>query len=428
MRVSAGLFMNESQFLEAVFEQLQLSFVQSEQPQLLVEKICHYAARLDLEARSLVLIVDDAHELGAEVLGLIAQLQEKCVDSSIHVLLFGENQLKSMLHSTLNDDSLERLAEFELEGLDCSETADYIRFKLAGAGFDKALPLPGGVIDEIASSSDGLPGAINTLAADALVSAVMGDQQLAESGGFWVRELQHKYWAMAGTLVLVLVATLIFWKRGAPLDASGALLASTVVNGSNSIQVPINSEPVARVESSDQPQPVRQLQAGTAESVARQITSPAEGQDQGDRDQRVESLYQESPADAAIETVVETDVEAVDFDKKQESTVAVTTAEDVSEFENGLLRSSPQNYSVQILGSSSEENVQNFIAKLATGNGYGYFETLHQGQRWYVVLLGNFPNRDAATRAISGLPMSLQTLQPWVRTLSGIQADIRQLN
>jgi DamX protein len=58
----------------------------------------------------------------------------------------------------------------------------------------------------------------------------------------------------------------------------------------------------------------------------------------------------------------------------------------------------------------------------------GYFETLFTGQPWFVAVYGNFGGRSAATQAIRELPGSLRSLQPWVRSMGDIQADIRQLN
>ena len=61
---------------------------------------------------SLILIIDDAHELSAEVLQLLTKLLDSSVDSSIHALLFGENQIDSLLQRILTADEQERLAIF----------------------------------------------------------------------------------------------------------------------------------------------------------------------------------------------------------------------------------------------------------------------------------------------------------------------------
>ena len=141
VKVVATLFMNQNQFLETLQGALGFKLRDSTDTNSSIEQICRYAAELDLEARSLILIIDDAHELSAEVLQLLMKLLDSSVDSSIHALLFGENQIDSLLQRILTADAQERLAVFPLDGFASDETQEYIRFKLATARFTKELPI-----------------------------------------------------------------------------------------------------------------------------------------------------------------------------------------------------------------------------------------------------------------------------------------------
>ena len=80
------------------------------------------------------------------------------------------------------------------------------------------------------------------------------------------------------------------------------------------------------------------------------------------------------------------------------------------------------------MGSRSESSVQEFVQYEADFDNSGYFETRFQDRPWFVVVLGNFEERNAAVEAIDDLPQSLRTLQPWIRTLGDIQSDIRRLH
>ena len=171
VKVAATLFMNQNQFLETLQDALGFKRTGSSDSNSSIEQICSYAAELDLEARSLILIIDDANELSAEVLQLLTKLLASCVDSSIHALLFGENQLDNLLQNTLTIDEQERLAVFPLDGFASDETQEYIRFKLATARFTKELPIDGGTVGAIHNSSRGMPGAINSLVVYALNAA-----------------------------------------------------------------------------------------------------------------------------------------------------------------------------------------------------------------------------------------------------------------
>ena len=241
IKVAATLFMNQDQFLETLQDALEFKPAHSSDSDSGVEQICRYATELDLEARSLILIIDDAHELSAEVLQLLTKLLESCVDSSIHALLFGENQLDSLLQSTLTIDAQERLAVFPLDGFASDETQEYIRFKLATARFTKELPIDGGIIGAIHNSSRGMPGGINRLVADALNAAAPANElddflgiapifsgDTNEQVDEYVRiealedyepgeeenavvSIQPKYWFAAAALVVLLSGTLLFW-------------------------------------------------------------------------------------------------------------------------------------------------------------------------------------------------------------------------
>ena len=95
-------------------------------------------------------------------------------------------------------------------------------------------------------------------------------------------------------------------------------------------------------------------------------------------------------------------------------------------FERVLLNYPVSHYIVQVLGSRSETNVQNFLDQEVIVGTKGYFETRYQDKPWFVVVFGNFNTRDTASAAIDQLPASLQERNPWVRSLSGIQEEIRQ--
>jgi len=51
-------------------------------------------------------------------------------------------------------------------------------------------------------------------------------------------------------------------------------------------------------------------------------------------------------------------------------------------------------------------------------------QTRYKGNPWFVVVYGQFKDRDAAQAASASLPSALAKLKPWARTSQGIQADI----
>ena len=459
VKVAATLFMNQNQFLETLQDALEFKPTGSLDSNSGVEQICRYAAELDLEARSLILIIDDAHELSAEVLQLLTKLLERCVDSNIHALLFGENQLDNLLQSTLTIDAQERLVVFPLDGFASDETQEYIRFKLATARFTKELPIDSGIVGAIHKSSHGMPGAINSLVVDALNAAApvsepdefadiapiysgdriaQGDEHETiealegynrEEKGIPVESIQSRYWFAAAALVVLLTGTLLFWDTGPRETESIPITVAVTPKATQVIEV----EPVTELPAAVPAQPaavevvIAQVEELPVSEVADFDESnlvatasieevvAAESVPGANNGAEINDSQIVVPAEVA-EPIV--DVAVV------EETALIATA---SPFVEQLLQALPENYAVQLLASHSEANISEFVKQLNGDHLAGYFETRYQGKPWFVAVLAAFDDRDKAARAISSLPAKLRANEPWVRSVAGIQTDILQL-
>ena len=472
VRVAATLFMNQGQFLDALQSSLSFKPAPGLDTEFAINQICQYAAELDLEARSLIIIIDDAHELSAEVLQLLTKLLDSCVDSSIHALLLGERQLDNLLQNTLTNEAQDRLAVFPLDGFASDETHDYIRFKLATAGFNKEMPLEGGVVGAIHNASQGMPGAINGLIANALnaaapavavapapsigaPTAVMDElddidefgpltsgerfagiddieqfeglhaSERLESGDedgaadmqlTWLAGVQPRYLSAAAILLVLLTGTLLFW------DASPRV--------TESLPIPVAIAPAAIPPVQDEPEliptSIAETPAAVAVVAAAAITETANAVSSAPVDAIIAeavSVEENEPVQVAAPEAVAKVVEQVAEVPVLEATPVLAEA---SAFEGLLLQEAPESFAVQLSASRSEANISAFVGKLAGTQPVGYFETRHQGGPWFVAVLAPFSDRDQATRAISALPEKMRSNQPWIRSVAGIQTDIRE--
>jgi len=472
VRVAATLFMNQGQFLDALQSSLSFKPAPGLDTEFAINQICQYAAELDLEARSLIIIIDDAHELSAEVLQLLTKLLDSCVDSSIHALLLGERQLDNLLQNTLTNEAQDRLAVFPLDGFASDETHDYIRFKLATAGFNKEMPLEGGVVGAIHNASQGMPGAINGLIANALnaaapavavapapsigaPAAVMDElddidefgpltsgerfagiddieqfeglhaSERLESGDedgaadmqlTWLAGVQPRYLSAAAILLVLLTGTLLFW------DASPRV--------TESLPIPVAIAPAAIPPVQDEPEliptSIAETPAAVAVVAAAAITKTANAVSSAPVDVIIAeavSVEENEPVQVAAQEAVANVVEQVAEVPVLEATPVLA---EVSAFEGLLLQEAPESFAVQLSASRSEANISAFVGKLAGTQPVGYFETRHQGGPWFVAVLAPFSDRDQATRAISALPEKMRSNQPWIRSVAGIQTDIRE--
>ncbi|MCW8885340.1 MAG: AAA family ATPase [Motiliproteus sp.] len=92
--------------------------------------------------------------------------------------------------------------------------------------------------------------------------------------------------------------------------------------------------------------------------------------------------------------------------------------------ERELMSWKPSGYTLQMLGARKELSVIQFIRAQANKEQFYYFSTTYKGKPWYVIVYGNYPNRDAAISAVSKLPKKLRQKKPWPRSIKGVQDDI----
>lgn len=81
-----------------------------------------------------------------------------------------------------------------------------------------------------------------------------------------------------------------------------------------------------------------------------------------------------------------------------------------------------QSYTIQLLGSHSEQAIRNFINIHKISSQVSYFKTRLNGKNWYVLVYGHYSSKDKASTAIAKLPNTLRQLQPWPRRF----VDIKQ--
>ena len=486
--ITATLFMNQAQFLDAVGKQLpkHKHISAAPNPEVSVARLKQFSAELDLEAQSLILIVDDAQELGSEVLELIESLVQRSGKSCVQVILFGERQLRNLLQNTLTDETQAELVQFELPGLTTEDTLEYLQITLGTAGLKTPLPFSGRIVGEIQNLSNGMPAAINALAADFLMSGAVvtpdnllaepedvptgkissfnahdhmqfdldiADVEAGEESLYADTEQEHqaehadvravllayaanyRYALAASALSVVLVLTLLGWNTGTPPTSgiSPAAVASNPGTGNaNRIQL---APPVAAAVTADRLAAV----AVATESPANALNVPEPVSAIAVPDTPVEladsvTVAEDAgpsgpPAQIALApgpATITPDIKAPEVTALVKPAPAASAK--LSAYEQQLLNFAAGSYTLQILGSHSEANVREFIAGKSLSELHGYYETRLQDKPWFVVVAGNYKDRAAAAAMIEQLPNALRDMQPWIRMVGDIQRDIRQLN
>ena len=371
--VAVDLFTTDTQLLGAILRELGIN--PPSEPGGGLDSLSEHTINLNRDGKSILLLIDNAHELGPGCLRLVERLLANRW-SALHLVLLGEDQLADMLQARLRERYRAGLAIHQLKPLNRVETAEYIHLKLARAGNDRKLSMTSQAALDMLQQCGGLPGKINALTAAMLDRQAQANAGHASRGPHAARrrppprgaqtkpaqqverpEIHYLWQAFALSIVLAVV---VLW-------------------------------PVETPESSASPPPPAQAQ---------RIALPASA----------------GPPSAATASAA----------NRTGSGAAVGGNEfpTLSRFELLLLDTPADHFTVQLVGASSEESVLEFIASAQLGGVHGYYETRQGRDPWFVVVDGVYSDWEAAMEARSRLARSFGENGPWIRRVSNVHAEI----
>lgn len=422
--VQASLFLSREQLLETVCKHLQIHAPPGTRADRLADAILHRAQALSNQSRVLQLVIDDAHELEADVLTAVLDLAANQADASglggdgIKVVLFGEPSLVQILEPLLDRKSV----TLQLAPLADADAIEYIRFKLRAAGHAGELPIAESELALRLQPARGIPRAVSELASKAFGEPPDAQPVVARLA-FPERHLVATS-ALFGLLMVVLFFTVGGEDAPAPPE-----LSDVAAFGGGRIQVPLNLNGAVAGGAAAVEVQAPELAVGSPLSAAAAAPEPAPTT-------QVVAVSpppsEPSPAPASPPPAVVGNAEVPapvapsgGGRNAQPDAPAAEAARPVTGVER-LLALPGTRYTLQLLGSQSEANARAFIAGNGGDQKLAYFESRYQDKPWFVVVYGDYPDRDSARAAIGGLSAKLRDLQPWARSLAEVQADIRK--
>lgn len=457
-RTRASMLTSPSQLLQEMFKAFVLDFPAQASIAQLKQVLAQYFHAVQNQSRSIVLIVDDAHELGDDAFSLLTKLAlSENAGGTFHLILVGQVSLLDMLDYTCpqkegqNQFTSIRLPEFNLD-----ETRNYLRYRLNAVGFNdldpaRALPFSNRQVEKIQKLSAGVPAAINQIAGDMLFSrgnrlAWLGSlPQLASVG------IPRNYAYAAGVLVLILIVSFLFGGDDRPVETAQRQItlpspvpqAISVVtpealpedeeiplsspfasddtapdSSSDAVEVAATPTPTPNTLASSQANPVSATTStsdatSAPSSIAAAPTAPV-----------VTSEPAPRTATPAASPVTQT---ASANPASRTAAVSAPSVNSLSDQRARIMGFPANQYTVQLLGAASRANVEAFVQR-NSGSPLYWFETQNQGRPWYVVIHGNYPSRAAAQSAASALSGELGRLQPWIRSVGAVQNDMQANN
>ncbi len=234
--------MTPAEFLQAICEELGLAVPAGSERSLkdLVDLLSRHLLKAHAQGKRIVLVVDEAQNLAAEVLEQVRLLTnlETETQKLLQIILIGQPELRELLGRVELRQLAQRITgRYHLDPLSDDESAAYVRHRLRVAGATREI-LSNGALREVQRLSGGVPRLINIISDRALLGAFTEDRHLVSAsvvrraaGEVFGKHIQPRWlpWA-AGSAVaaLAVVSAVLILPRlraNLPAEPVAALVA-----------------------------------------------------------------------------------------------------------------------------------------------------------------------------------------------------------
>ncbi|HWV15904.1 MAG TPA: AAA family ATPase [Cellvibrio sp.] len=411
-----------------------------------------------------VLLVDNAHHLIDEVLLQLIHLMGP--ETRVHIVFFAEPHLLPRLQGL--DIGELALSDFGLMKFSLAETVDYLNFRMEMADYLGPELFTEANVEGWWRQSRGQLLELHEYAQSKLLaSAAPGVQKKV---AYDRKGLPIPHIVGAAALGGILIMGWLYWSGDSsstkerpalttiPLPQVSAQSSAAI--SATPEQSTISAEPAPQVQASVPPQnepattpptnvpAVAAATATAAVSIAASSSVPAQPVAETKViKQEVVPLVQTNSASpapaeksikasslAALKEEKKAEAKKVEAEKALAKKADAAVGEKVktvsadgaySEQEKALLSWGEAEFTLQLVGLSSEKAVNDFVAQQPNRKDLFIFKSLRQGKDWFVVVTGRYPSSAKARQAVALLPESQKAATPWPRDLKTIQKEIK---
>ncbi|HEX2667311.1 MAG TPA: AAA family ATPase [Gammaproteobacteria bacterium] len=240
--VDAALVINPRvsvlEFLRSICRELGMDWKQSQTPQDLIDTLNAHLLKSHEKGRRVVLIIDEAQGLTAEVLEQVRLLTnlETREQKLLQIILVGQPELREMLaRSELRQLAQRITGRYHLTPLSRPETRAYVNHRLTVSGAMAPI-FSGGALRTLQRVTGGIPRLINIICDRALLGAYTHELRQVDSGlvrraarevlgeapsaAPWWRPRPVLALGLGVLAVIAVVLTVPFWTAGPKLEAA----------------------------------------------------------------------------------------------------------------------------------------------------------------------------------------------------------------
>ena len=377
------------------------------------------------------LVIDDAHRLDPQVLAGLFVLKQRLLNDygqALGLVLAGEPQIETTLGGFADRvPMVGKLHTIALRPFNREQTRAYLVHRLRQAGCSRPEVFDEATLQRIQQQTGGLPAQINVVAADELSAHTPVNK--TGSGSGWVPRL-----LLPATAVVVII--------GLGLAAYGLISGpfsrkpspeTTPPESPIPLAVPPPTAPPATAPSATlaepmSPAPPERHDTPVAPLVEEHSTPPASTTAESQEPAVPVSLPPPTiqTLEQAGEPPAPTDTAPPSPPRTQASASKPTTTPPRQELADAfwILQQPPEDYTVQVLGVTTEEAVHRFHHTHRVDAPMAFYHAPRDGHDWYVVIVGLYATPEAAREAIRHFPSNIRENQPWIRRMGDVQLTI----
>jgi len=434
--LNANQVSSAPKLLSSLEASLNLELPPRAEPAQYLEEIRNHTELLSEDGGSCLLLIDNAEALDQTALDVVLELATTRKDTRRpHLALFGREDLLKRLNDRANLPRFEAVGHhLPLEAFSEIEARGYLEHRCHSVGLEH-LPLNDNQFRRVYKASNGWPGLLNQALIKELQEKGPSEETAAPvtpppkkpAPKKKTKRNKTPLWpiiAGAAILAIMVVGFVYFGDLGntQPSETGTQLISRSHELRQDAWEGPLGQSDEVLEELERQVEELPPIEDElSADMMDTPDTTPPPLPEGGQPD---------SPDDAPPEfTASETTEEVVTQPSEPEPEV-VQEPEPTNGFQDDgfrqeawLMERDPEHFTLQLLASSEESTVLNFIQSQSNPENFVYYRRDHAGSPW-VVLYGDQESREAAEAARDNLPADLRNQQPWLRRFSGIQSDL----
>jgi DamX protein len=436
IEVHAALLMSSTELLNQILHQLMANRFHHDLPDLpsstdeqtLLSLIFSYLTRLAESGSSIVLLIDDAHELSEDaLLVLLRILLDKKHQATLRCVLFSEPTLCELLTKpSLKEAGGDEVFTLMMPVMDQEAVKEYLSFLESTKPESERILFSESDAQSIFELSEGKLSQIHA----AIRSLLDKDTKVAVPSSAYPRS----YIAALSVVVVSVIAIALLYQWQLPteeLDVAQIANQGALSDSTTKGQV-LDSSRIVLLEEDTNSISIRSDDGSDEKKVSSSLLEQL-------RKKHKEIEAQNAPSKDAVTVNVDTikPTEAVELkEKKPEVSVMVPASVDLDEegaeasekvvserdrARDWVLGQSARHYTIQILGAHSEKNVSRYVDRYkGDKSDLVIYDAVLREKPWFVLIHGSYASRVEAKQVSERLGLK----EVWIRSFASVQKEI----